>query len=638
MTNNIIIVFVSFILLVSGCQKKNKQYSNLDMFPKDHHSFADPIKAVINNLELDLEVNFERSILIGTAKITFQCNGADTIKLDSYDLNIKNISEFKSENNLESLDFDLGLKNPTLGSELTIYPKKQITGDYTIIINYETSPAAKALQWLNPEQTNGKTKPFLFTQSQAILARTWIPLQDSPGIRFTYKAKIKAPIGMMALMSASNPTKLSPDGIYEFEMNQPIPSYLMALAVGDISFQATGPRTGVYSEPEILSSASWEFGETENMIQAAEKLYGPYEWERYDLLVLPASFPFGGMENPRLTFLTPTVITGDRSLVALIAHELAHSWSGNLVTNGSWNDFWLNEGFTVYFENRIMESVYGKDYSDMLRKLSYSDLISEVDELMVNRPNDTKLSIDLIGRNPDDGVTAIAYDKGFHFLLVVESLVGRKNFDEFLKAYFKSYKFQSITTTEFIKYLRTNLLDDYQWESADLENWIYGVGLPDNCPLVSPKKFLAVESSVNLFLNNGKTPDSTSTWSTQEWLHFLQILGENKISKTELSILDNQFKFTTTNNAEILSSWFIIAIPANYQNDNFNIKVREFLTKVGRRKFLTPIYKALLDAKQEVFAEGIYTVAREGYHAVAQETLDDLFENVVLSKEAKESD
>ena len=613
----------TFIVFNTSCQNNPIESSNTNMFTKDPHSFADPEKAVVNHLDLDLEANFNKNILSGSATISFKCLNADTLRLDTYDLIIKKIEGLDSQN-IAPLDFILGERDPILGTELLIFPQKKITGNYTIIISYETSPNAKALQWLTPEQTNGKTKPFLFTQSQAILARTWIPLQDSPGIRFTYKARIRAPKGMMALMSASNPTELSDDGSYKFEMKEPIPSYLMALAIGDIAFRATGPRTAVYSEPSILESAAWEFAETEKMILAAEKLYGPYQWERYDLLVLPASFPFGGMENPRLTFLTPTVIAGDRSLVSLIAHELAHSWSGNLVTNATWNDFWLNEGFTVYFENRIMESVYGKGYSDMLRKLSYTDLNSEIQEFMNFKPNDTKLAIDLVGRNPDDGVTTIAYDKGFHLLLVIENIVGREAFDMFLKDYFKAYKFKSITTLKFVEYLKKNLLSEKQWEIADLENWIFGTGLPDNCPKANPKRFLAVESAIENILINPEYTFNSSKWSTHEWLHFLNILGENEITQTGLLKLDNQFNFTNAKNSEILSAWFVIAIPRNYQNQYFDKKVEEFLIKVGRRKFLTPIYRALINSGREDFAKQIYFKARKGYHSVAQETLDNL--------------
>ena len=288
--------------------------------------------------------------------------------------------------------------------------------------------------------------PFLFTQSQAILARTWIPCQDRPGVRFTYNAKVQVPEGMLALMSASNPTQKSATGSYEFTMPQPIPSYLMALGAGDLEFIALGERSGVYAEPEMVRNAAFEFGQTEKMIEKAEELYGPYYWGRYDMLVLPPSFPFGGMENPRLTFLTPTVVVGDLSLVSLIAHELAHSWSGNLVTNGTWNDFWLNEGFTVYFEMRIMERVYGPDFSDMLVALSYDDLQKELAHMLENDPEATILKQDLAGKNPDDGVNAIAYDKGFHFLKLCEQTVGRDTWDAFIKGYFEKYRFKTMVT------------------------------------------------------------------------------------------------------------------------------------------------------------------------------------------------
>tara|TARA_B100000497_G_scaffold127593_1_gene169941 strand:+ start:1814 stop:3631 length:1818 start_codon:yes stop_codon:yes gene_type:complete len=602
---------------------KEKSYKNLNLNITDPHSYADPGKAALKNLKLDLEANFEKNILFGSAILNLYCLNADTIKLDTDDLIIKRVFTESSKNETD-LNFEFGKIDSILGTELLVFPKEKITGNYTIHIDYETSPEARALQWLKPEQTNGKTKPFLFTQSQAILARSWIPIQDGPGIRFCYTAKIKVPKGMMALMSATNPKELSHNGIYEFEMKQPIPAYLMALAIGDLSFKATGHRTGVYSEPKILEAAAWEFGETEKMVTEAEMLYGPYKWERYDLLVLPPSFPFGGMENPRLTFLTPTVISGDRSLVALIAHELAHSWSGNLVTNATWNDFWLNEGFTVYFENRIMEAVYGKDYSDMLRKLSYSELYSEVQEFMIAKPNETKLGINLAGRNPDDGLTTIAYDKGFHFLLLLENIVGREKFDSFLKDYFKFFQFKSITTNEFVKYLRSNLIDDDQWNSANIEEWIFGVGLPSNCPTVNPKRFKVVNEVVNNFIIDESYEFESKSWSTHEWLYFLDLLKKNRITLKNIEELEKRFHFTYVKNSEIFSAWATLVIPKSYQNNNFDNEVSGFLRRVGRRKFLTPIYRALINSGKKTFAQEIYSEARSGYHSVSQETLDDL--------------
>lgn len=609
-------------LLLSACQLSETALDPGPM-PIDPHSYADPSEAVVTHLSLNItSVDFDAHVLQALATLTFDCHQADTLRLDTYGLEIQDVRATGEGFGEDILRFAPGRHDAILGTELLIFPDKTVDGSYTITIWYKTSPGAKALQWLSPEQTNGKTHPFLFTQSQAILARTWIPLQDSPGIRFTYDAKVQAPEGLMAVMSASNPQERSEDSQYAFEMKQPIPSYLMALAVGDLRFQSTGPRTGVYAEPAILEASAWEFGETEAMIAAAEALYGPYQWERYDLLVLPPSFPFGGMENPRLTFLTPTVIAGDRSLVALIAHELAHSWSGNLVTNGTWNDFWINEGFTVYFENRIMEAVYGADYAAMLQSLSHSDLTAEVADFMENAPDDTKLAIDLTGRNPDDGVTTIAYDKGFHFLRLIEQTVGREAFDAFLKDYFASYTFQSMTTELFIAHLRVSLLSDVQWEEMGGDEWIFGTGLPANCPVVEPTLFTSVDTQAAHFIADGTLPSETENWNTHQWLRFFKAL-EGLQAEPALD-LDKAFHFTQSGNAEIFAAWAELATRGGVQSPSLDEEMHHFLYRVGRRKFLTPLYKALVDAGRKDLAVAIYQKARPGYHAVAQETLDKL--------------
>ncbi|MDQ3536123.1 MAG: M1 family aminopeptidase/hydrolase [Bacteroidota bacterium] len=404
---------------------------------KDEHSYSDPNTAVVRHLEWNAKVDFVNKIISGTAKLDIEKSPeADKIILDTKNLNINRVLL----NNGNEATYYKGSENKILGAPLAISITPETT---SIIVEYSTNPGAEALQWLEPNQTAGGEKPFLFTQSQAILARSWIPLQDSPGIRFTYKAIVQVPDDLMALMSAENPQSKKDDGIYTFTMEQPIPAYLMALTVGDINFQPIGARTGVYAEPSILSSAAYEFAKMEDMLLVAEKLYGAYKWDRYDVIVLPPSFPFGGMENPRLTFATPTILAGDRSLTSLVAHELAHSWSGNLVTNATWNDFWLNEGFTVYFERRIMEEINGSSYSEMLAALGYQDLIETVDELEASgKGEDTRLKLNLSDRDPDEGVSDIAYEKGYFFLRNVEELVGRNKFDEFLNNYFSQYAFK----------------------------------------------------------------------------------------------------------------------------------------------------------------------------------------------------
>ncbi|MEM7350532.1 MAG: M1 family aminopeptidase/hydrolase, partial [Acidobacteriota bacterium] len=385
----------------------------------DVHSYARPEQIIIEHLDLDLSVDFDAQTLAGRASLTVQQRTeAQHLHLDTRDLDIRAVY---LDDATEPTHFELAEADPFLGQELTIdiEPTTQV-----VHIDYASRPEAAAVQWLDPAQTSGGEHPFLFTQSQAILARTWVPCQDSPAVRFTYEATIRVPPPLIAVMSAENPTEPSADGVYHFRMPQAIPSYLLALAVGDLAFRPLGERAGVFAEPGVVEKAAYEFAETEEMMTSVERLYGPYLWGRFDILVLPPSFPFGGMENPRLTFATPTILAGDRSLVALIAHELAHSWSGNLVTNATWNDFWLNEGFTVYLERRIMEELHGEAYATMLTALGQQDLEQQVARL-ADVQRDTHLFLDLAGRDPDDGMTDIAYEKGYFFLRMLEEAVGR---------------------------------------------------------------------------------------------------------------------------------------------------------------------------------------------------------------------
>jgi aminopeptidase N len=428
----------------------------------------------------------------------------------------------------------------------------------------------------------------------------------------------------MAMMSATNPTEKSANGVYHFAMKQPIPSYLLAMAVGDVEFRSVGEHTGVYATPDLIDAAAYEFAEMEDMLEAAEELYGKYAWERYDLLVLPAAFPFGGMENPRLTFATPTIIAGDRSLVSLVAHELAHSWSGNLVTNATWDDFWLNEGFTVYFEQRIMESVYGRDISEMLSTLSYQGLVDEVDAIMDVNPNDTHLRLHLKDRDPDEGMTAIAYDKGYFFLRLLEETVGRDAFDDFLKTYFTTHAFQVMDTDRFLAYLNESLLTSEELrQQVNVAAWVDGKGLPANCPSVRSTRIESVDATLNAWVN-GTTPSADLPWNDwmyQERYRFLSNLPDNTSSE-RLAELDQAWSINATGNNEVLFAWLEQAVRS--QHEPAYDRLRTFLVNVGRRKFLTPLYRAMLESDQRDLALDIYGQARGNYHSVATGTMDDL--------------
>ncbi|MFT4753717.1 MAG: leukotriene-A4 hydrolase [Salibacteraceae bacterium] len=583
----------------------------------DSHSYSQKGDAYVTHLNWDANVDFETKTITATATWDFvNVSDTDTIVFDMVDLDILKIT---LDTGIET-GYKIGKSVPHMGAPLyvAITPETK-----SVSISYKSSPTASAVLWLNAQQTFGKKQPFMFTQSEAILARSWVPCQDSPGIKFTYNATVKVPVALLALMSATNPTEKNETGIYTFEMNQPIPSYLLALAVGDLEFGSLGDRTGVYAEPAQLEAAVYEFGETEKMIQIAEALFGEYAWERYDMLVLPPSFPFGGMENPRLTFVTPTIIAGDRSLTALIAHELAHSWSGNLVTNANWNDFWMNEGFTVYLERRIMDSLSGTDYSDMLTILGSQDLAFSLTELP---KEDTPLKLDLAGRNPDDGMTDIAYEKGFFFLSMLKAHFGKKVMDDFLKQYFNDHTFKNITTEDFITYLDSHLIskDTSARASLNIEKWIYEPGLPSNSPEFTSARFQRVSSNLKAWSDGAFTAEELDTkdWSTNEWLQFIRTLPDT-LSESKYVELDNTFKFTQSGNNEILAIWLERSIKAEYRK--VDSKVEDFLIHIGRRKFLTPLYKALLQVDPSgQRATDIYAKARPNYHSVATETLDKI--------------
>jgi leukotriene-A4 hydrolase len=592
----------------------------------DVQSHADPQRFVTRSFDLDLDVDFEAQQLRGT--ITLEIERIDPeareLVLDTRDLQIASVeaapaggTEFKPAR------FTLEARDEVLGSALRITVPRDAG---RVRIAYATSPQASGLQWLQPAQTAGMQLPFLFSQAQALHARSMAPLQDTPWIRSTYTATLRVPAGLVAVMAAeSDPGNRRGQTTFRFRMPQPIPTYLLALAVGDLEFRALGPRTGVWAEPSKVDAAAREFEDAEAMLARTEALWGPYRWGRYDVLMLPPSFPFGGMENPRLTFMTPTVIAGDKSLVGVLAHELAHSWSGNLVTNATWRDGWLNEGFTTYFERRIMEAVYGEERARMEWGVGYLDLRQALDEVTPEEAWQGELAPDL-ALHPDWDGSNVAYEKGALFLYQLEQIYGRAQLDAFLQGWFARHAFTSVTTPQFVAELQQGLMASApgRVDPEFLSRWIDDSGLPDDARLVRSDAFEQVDAQRLRWeqgsLATGALP--AGGWSVQEWLQFLNGVTRPQ-SVVRLQELDKRFQLTESQNAEVAHAWFRLAIASGYPG--IEPALERYLTGIGRLKLIRPLYEDLLQTPEGAqFARRVYAQARPGYHAITQHSLDSL--------------
>ncbi|HZV39036.1 MAG TPA: M1 family metallopeptidase, partial [Pseudoxanthomonas sp.] len=587
----------------------------------DESSYAEPDKVVIKDLALDLAVDFDKKQIGGTATYTLDWKDqkATQLVLDTRALTIEKV-EGEAGGQWAPLKYALADADKIYGSKLTIETPQR---NGKVKIAYHTSPEASGLQWLDPAMTEGKRLPFMFSQSQAIHARSWVPLQDTPSVRFTYSAHVTSRPDAMVLMSADNDPAAVRDGDYSFKMPQPIPSYLLAIAAGDLVFKPISARSGVWAEPAMADKAAAEFADTEKMIGVAESLYGPYRWGRYDMLVLPPSFPFGGMENPRLTFATPTVIVGDKSLVSLIAHELAHSWSGNLVTNASWKDIWLNEGFTTYVQARITEALYGEEMANMERQIDQGELLDEVKGMS---PADQALALPpLTERDPDDALSQVAYVKGAWFLQFLEQRFGRPVFDPFLRGWFDDHAFQSATTDQFVEYLKKNLLAKHpnMVTDAELDAWLNQPGIPAFAQKAQSRGFAVVDTARIAWQGSHTlpVPQVTNAWNTQQWTRFIEGMGDT-LKAEQLKQLDDAYHFTGTPNGEIAMRWYPLAIRSGYKEAW--PAAGEFIQRVGRRKLIMPIYGELVKTPEGLaFAKEIFAKARPGYHPITTATVED---------------
>ena len=632
-------VLALFLLVAAGCGSKQQDADNASpsagpeqagptaVAPvldgaeaRDVHSFAEPEIARVTHVGLDLAVDFDSRTLRGVATLHVLADAPEPVlSLDTRELTITSVTDGQGR----ALPWHLATADPVLGAALRI----ELGAARQVKVTYASAPGAPALQWLTPAQTAGGEHPYLFSQGEAIFNRSWIPTQDSPGIRQTWDATIRAPEALTVVMSGARvgEARKLKGGLREwhYRMEHPVAPYLIAIAVGDLAFQPLGPRTGVFTEPSGLKAAADELADVEKMVAVAEELYGPYRWGRYDLLIMPPSFPLGGMENPRLTFATPTIIAGDKSLVSLVAHELAHSWSGNLVTNATWADFWLNEGFTVYIERRIMESVYGAEAAAMQADLGWDSLQSALRELKGARAGDSRLHPDLAGRDPDEGLTDIPYEKGAAFLLTIEAAVGRQRWDAWLRDYFDRHAFQPQTSAGFLEDLREHLIgDDAALEQKlQLDRWVFEPGLPANAVRVKSAAFAAIDRRAAAFGRSGITAADTRAWNTDERVRFLDRLPR-KLTAAQLDALVAAMNLDTQRNSEVRFSWLMLAVANRFEPAVPNLE--DFLTGMGRRKFVRPLFSALVkqgDWGREL-AGRIYQAARPGYHPMTADAVD----------------
>jgi leukotriene-A4 hydrolase len=594
----------------------------LAAYASEPHSYAQPDQVVVTHLDLDLKLDFPHKQLEGqaTLKLDWKNPQASSLVLDTRDLKIAKIEALGADGKTTSLKYALAPRDKQLGEKLTIATP---THPIQVRIVYTTSPDASGLQWLTPAQTADKKLPFMFSQSESIHARSWVPLQDSPAIRFSYTAHVTAPKDVRVVMSALNDAKHPLNGDYSFDQPHPIPSYLLAIGAGDIAVKETGPRSAVYAESSVVGKAAHEFEDTEQMIATAEKLYGPYRWGRYDILVLSPSFPYGGMENPDMTFATPTVLVGDKSLVSLVAHELAHSWSGNLVTAASWRDIWLNEGVTTYVQGRITEALYGKGLADEEALLSARALQKEIGAMPANSQ---KLAPDPRGIDADDSLSDVAYDKGSWFLRTLEQRFGRATFDNYLKGYFNHFAFQSITTEQMLDYMKPNLIEKYPGKMSwtEVQNWVYGTGIPKDAPLPDSPHFDTIDQERSAFLAGQMPADKLGAkdWNTQEWMYFLDRLP-NVTPLAKIQQLDAAWHLTGTPNAEIGMRWYSHAIAAG--DKAVWPAAAEHMIRIGRLYLTVPLYKALVGTPDGLaYAEQVYAKAKAGYHPLTQQVVEYL--------------
>ena len=587
---------------------------------KDSSSYADLTQGRIKHIDFHIHVDFSTRTLDIEAVYQLQEPVHGSLYLDSFQIDLKHALV-----NGRELEWEFDDKDDILGERLHL---KGLEGNSTFILSFRTSPQARALQWLNAAQTAGGGYPFLYSQCQASHARSIFPCQDTPSVRFAYSAQVEVPQGLIAVMAAEQVEVQGRAGqtFFNFKMPQPIPSYLFALAVGNLAFRELGPRTGVYAEPELIEAAAWEFAENETKMTEAEKLLGPYLWGRYDLLVLPPSFPYGGMENPRLTFLTPTAILGTRGQTSLITHELAHAWTGNLVTNATWQDFWLNEGWTTYAESRITEVLEGKEIEDLRAAFNEKHLVEVMGYIGMDSPR-TCLKLPADEKDADSFTTVIPYYKGCFFLQECEYVVGRERFNAFIQKYMGSFQFQSLTTEVFLDFLKAELPDVF--EKVNIQKWVYEPGLPEEWHRPKSHLYDEIQQVLNDYQQGARpTKEQVQKWHRYQIFSFLQGLPK-KIPVEDCQYFEDILELEKRNDAGYYSFFYAICIASGYEA--VLPRVEQFMGKIGRMLYILRIVRAMIETEwSRGHIRPLFERVRERHHQITIYTIEGLLKKASL--------
>ena len=607
--------FLILIILISKTnQKELNTFSNYDIIFQ-------------TNINVHFIVDFDNKKVDGEVTISFKAlEDGEVIILDTKSLIIKSIKD----NTGNELDFKLDnyYRLESHGVPLKIYKEYSKDDTFDITIEYSTTKDCMAIDWLEPEQTSGGKYPFMYSQCQSILCREMLPIQDTPAVKMPVQISITVPEELIGLAAGLFVEEINNGNnkTFIYALDIPIPSYLIAIAAGDIGSQNVSERCTIYAEKTVVEKAAWEFSDTEKFLKIAENYIGEYVWEQYNILVLPPSFPFGGMENPTLTFLTPSLIAGDKSLVSVVAHEISHSWTGNLVTNENWPDFWLNEGFTMFIERKILSSHKDKDMAKLDAMVGLSNLKADIIAFGESK-SFSSLEPNLLGRNPDDAFNKVPYEKGFNLLYYLENKVNNDDiFQKFMRSYIDKFKKGVVKYMDFRTFFETFIKNNVKdWEKIlndiDWDTWVFAPGFPPVENDFSNKYADEVDQAVKDFYENKLGDDFVKKF--KDWFTLLKQNFLNKIKESDIELSETQLEFLNEKleliqgkyNVEVSCSYYLTVLYHGTLSTKFEESLVDFLGKHGRINYIRPLFSALARRNKELAIKTLDKY-RNFYHSI----------------------